>query len=174
MYSFIKNDRKLGNYQNPFDFRRYWDVPKTQLSASTNSQVGPDTTIQDQLDQLQRTLIEVLQNQHVQKAKGKGKGKRSSAPDIGSSILSTLGFRSRPSNESQEIQPENTSSASSQVGDPTPSTSSQTGDPPPSYSDIVGPNLTATKRIFVRKVELHLNGSPLGKMHIFITYRWHH
>lgn len=148
--SFLKNDRKLGNYKNPFEFRRFWDVPTqaTEFLIQNREQF-----LEEKLNQLERTLQLVLEERSraPESSKGKGKGKRSK-PLPGSSFLNR--FR------------QNVPSTSSEHSESTP-------DQPPPYSENdegfgpFGPPPPApTKRIYIKNVELLLNGAPLGKCSI--------
>lgn len=129
----IKNERKSGNYSTPYDFRRYWDV-KTELLQEEDPE---KVDLQKRIANLEATLSSIIESENSEspgsKGKGKGKGKRSN------SFLSRFRFSSNDDGAS-------TSSRSS-VG------------PPPSYAEAV---TDLTKRIYVKKIELLLNGSPLG------------
>jgi len=139
----MKNDRKLGNYQNPFEFRRFWDVAKVGIEFL---HMNREQFLEAKLESLEKTLKLVLEGRaSALSGKGKGRGKRSNPNPNPSSSSSFFGrFRSN-ANQNQ------------------PSTSSSTSnleDDPPPYDDIEIE--TETKRIYVRKIELLLNGSPLG------------
>jgi len=98
--------------------------------------------LEAKLEQLEKTLQLVLE-QSAQSSKGKGRGKQSQ-PSRGQSFLS----RFRPS---QPAESQTSSSHSLHEED------EDDDDPPPPYQ--------GTKRIYVKKVELLLNGSPLGEFH---------
>jgi len=134
----IKNDQKLGNYQNPYEFRRFWDVPKVGFNFV---HLNREQFLEEKLNHLEKTLKLVLEGRQTELSnKGKGRGKRSSGT---SSFFGR--FRSTAANEPS------TSSGSCDV---------ENEEDPPPYDDIE----TETKRIYVKKIELLLNGTPLGKL----------
>jgi len=142
----MKNERKLGNYENPYEFRRFWDVAKVGIEFL---HMNREQFLEAKLQNLERTLQLVLEGQTSLIGKGKGRGKRSQ-PNASNSSSFFGRFRS-----SQNTQNEpSTSSSTSNIED----------DDPPPYDDIQGD----TKRIFVRKIELLLNGSPLGMNNVRI------
>lgn len=146
---FVKNERKLGNYKNPFEFRRYWDVP---TQATEFLMQNRDQFLEEKLIQLERTLQLVIEERNKSESpKGKGRGKRS---NVGSNLPSTSFL-----NRFRRFQ-NNAPSTSSEHSEEQP--------PPYSENDEHGygpapPGPVVTKRIFIKKVELLLNGAPLGK-----------
>jgi len=149
---FIQNDRKLGNYQNPYDFRRHWDVASGFETVHRNR----EQFLEAKLNQLEKTLQLVLEQQ----TKGKGRGKKSSNPQPSTSQSFLNRIRSFRSNPNQELDQRSLSSHQSHEEE----------DNPPSYSEIGNDDdiSTDTKRIFVKKVELLLNGTPLGNLESLI------
>jgi len=142
---FIQNDRKLGNYQNPYDFRRHWDVVTLGLSSVQRNR---EQLLEAKLEQLEKTLQLVLDQQTT---KGKGRGKKSSNPKPSTSQSFFNRIRSFHSNAGQEQD---------QVSQSSHQSFEEDEDEPPPYSDIE--DLAGTKRIYIKKVELLLNGTPLG------------
>lgn len=139
-FSIIETKRKNGNYSNPYEFKRSWTVTKVDEVSEKSSR---ERQLEERLAQLEQTLGVVLESSSL----GKGKGKRSSSlPNIDNSFLqrirSSLVGNTEPDDDSE--------------------TSSSRGDPPP-YE------LTETKEVYIKKIDLLLNGSPLGKLVNFIT-----
>lgn len=137
----------MGNYKNPFEFRRHWDVPAAQANFLVQNR---EQFLEEKLNQLERTLQLVIErNSTAASSKGKGRGKRSNNQP-GSSFLNRL----------RNFQPRQPSSSSE---------NSDSQDEPPPYSErdepgpFGPPGPVVTKRIFIKKVELLLNGAPLGK-----------
>ena len=64
----IENDRKEGNYTNPYDFRRSWKVTSTSLDASETS--SREHALEQRLDKLQKTFDLILQSQTTSTSKG--------------------------------------------------------------------------------------------------------
>lgn len=147
----------MGNYENPFEFRRSWDVA-TEVEESVSVQ-SREQILEEKLNRLERTLQRVLENQAFDKAsestsKGKGKGKNTRS--FLSRFRRTEDQISSHSDDSEERPPPYTENDESHGYGPPP-----------------GP--VQTKKIYVKKVELLLNGAPLGdwKFYIlryFITY----
>jgi len=63
---FIQSDRKQGNYLNPYDFRRYWVVPKT-ATTNTESNLRRDRMLEEKIESIQKTLDLILQGQTTSK-----------------------------------------------------------------------------------------------------------
>lgn len=136
---FMKNERKLGNYQNPYEFRRFWDVSVPGIEFATFNR---EQFLEEKLLRLERTLQLVLEEKTL--GKGKGRGKQSKSGNSSSFFSRFRSQQDRASTSSQQ-------SGFDEVDD-------DDEQPPPPYSERIG----GTKRIFVKKVELLLNGSPLG------------
>lgn len=137
----IKNDRKSGSYENPYDFRRFWDVVKLG-DRSEDSSDQEKIELQRRISHLEETLSNFLDQSTSTSAKGKGKGKRPS-------------FLSRFRAFNPQVDDEQASTSSSLTNLPE--------GPPPSYEASLR---DGTKRIYVKKVELQLNGSSLGNLNI--------
>lgn len=134
----IKNDRKLGNYQNPYDFRRHWEVVSRAQTVTEND----DNVLRERISQLEQTLSMFLEDSvsEPSPSRGKGKGKRSTS------------FAKQLMNRFRQSRPEDDGASTSSHASSQPSL-------PPPYTEV---QVDATKRIYVRKIELLLNGSPLG------------
>lgn len=91
---FIQNVRKLGNYTNPFEFRRDWEFTAPGLEFMHRNR---EQFLEEKLDRLEKTLQLVLEGRSEFQSRGKGRGKKSS------SFLDR--FRSGPSTSSS-VDPE--------------------------------------------------------------------
>ena len=163
---FVESKNKTGSQTlNPFEFKRSWTVTVGSEEVSSTS---------ERERFLERRLADIEKQLNLFKAcvasssnenddddetqpllKNKGKGKKSKPTTSNtqtqdSSIFTRL--RNSFSNNPGENQNE-----------PTPSTSSRSGSlPPPAYSEL---NFEATtKTVFIKQVELLLNGAPVDQI----------
>jgi len=139
---FIDNNRKAGNYENPYEFQRFW-IHKTTEASSVFNRDHWDRYLEEKLSRLERLeqkLDLVLQ--------GKGKGKKSAVEETSPGLMTRL----RKSFQ----QNEDGSSTSS---------GRQDEEEPPPYEELrqeAIEDATAEKTVYIKKVELILNGAPLG------------
>ena len=180
---FVESEAKNGSYhKNSFDFRRSWIVkdesksfdarnaPKSIKERELELQL---TVLQKQIDQL-NALAGLCDDQDIEEnqplKKGKGRGKTSQpqqlqSPQAAASFLERLRSLRQP-RTTEELQPEDQQSTSAQ------SSSFSNRTPPPGYEEDPDPPPAPpepkTKTIYIRKVELLLNGSPIDQVNILV------
>ena len=161
---FIESKNKTGDQKlNPFDFQRRWTVTKDELQG--DDYLSPrEKYLEQELLQMKKQFAlfqsclssegadEDLANPN-KSSKGKGRGKRSTPQPTTSSDNQSLFVRLRNSFSG----PSNTRASSTASINTEPSTSS---DPPPPYSSLEA----GKKTIFIKQVELLLNGAPLDQI----------
>lgn len=143
-YSLIENSRKEGDYSNPYEFQRSWIhvVPDIQRPI-----VNRERLLEQKLALLEEKLDLILHSQEQtsdapeRQTRGKGKGKSTES----SGFITRLRKSFQADNES--------SSSASNLDDPPPYEEEE--DPE------VGP-FQGNKTIYIKKIELHLNGALLG------------
>ena len=131
------------------------------------------TVLQKQIDQL-NALDGLCDDQDIEEnqplKKGKGRGKTSQpqqlqSPQAAASFLERLRSLRQP-RTTEELQPEDQQSTSAQ------SSSFSNRTPPPGYEEDPDPPPAPpepkTKTIYIRKVELLLNGSPIDQVNILV------
>ena len=172
---FIESKNKTGNiHLNPFEFRRKWTVTVsegTEVSQASERERFLERKLLDFEKQLAFfkscvTLVPVGDTpaSAPSTSKGKGRGKKSNptVPETptqatqGSSFLDR--FRSSFSGPSV-LQPEQSDERNSVHGASTSSQSNASS--PPGYSEAVG---ATTKTVYIKQVELLLNGAPLDQI----------
>lgn len=154
---FVPTNSKLGEYSsNPFDFQRSWTV-------TTQNQVTEDlslrerileeklTNLQSQLHLLQSSIEQVTGSG----PKGKGRGKKSKNDDSG--LLNRLRESFSLGNQSTGDDISVASTSRSQR------TQLSTETPPPPYQEVQGVQ-GASKTVYIKNIELLLNGSPLDQV----------
>lgn len=154
-YSIIQNDVKNGNYTNPYDFRRYWIVKR--VGGVNPAPVSREAALEAKLNQIEQTLRLVLERTEAATAStSKGKSKPNSE-DPG--LLTRL--RSSFSQAGQQ-----------EANDDNQSTSSSAMDQPPPYeehelsSHALTFDPTTEKLIYIKQIQLTLNGAPLGMVNL--------
>lgn len=153
---FVPTNSKIGDYSsNPYDFERSWTV-------TSNSEVSEENVreriLEQKLSALQEQLIRLqssIEQNSVQSRKGKGRGKNSGKSD--QNLLSRL--RTSFSGQAGPADDESVASSSHSLRS---STSIET--PPPPYRE----NVEASKTIYIKKVELLLNGQAVDQVNISI------
>ena len=173
---FIESKNRTGSQKlNPFDFKRSWSV-------TVNSE-GPTTVATERERYLEKRLVEIEKQlglfkscmsanieeeedddddtQPLLRNKGKGKKKSSATnqppePSIFSRLRNS--FSTGAGGEQEQTSDSREPSCSGSI-------------PPPAYSELNFGGATgasgatgATKKIFIKKVELLLNGSPLDQI----------
>lgn len=175
---FLESKNKTGDpKKNPFEFNRSWTV--TLTSGAQDTFVSEkERRLEEKLLQFERQLtlfkslmspgnegesnqVNVDENEPLKKTpqgKGKGRGKNTRAASA-----SNIFTRIRQSLSTGQTQPDEEGASSSH--EPTPSSSSSVSGPPP-YSDLGLPsNVSATtKTVYIKQVELLLNGTPLDQI----------
>ena len=156
---FVPSKNKTGSYSaNPFDFQRSWtvnvDAPADE-SRRTEREKYLEQKLLDfekQLSFFKSCVTLVHTDETANASKGKGRGKRTPATTSQqSSIFDRLrGSFSGPSDENNTELDE----AASLV--------SQTSTPPPAYSSSTE-NVGATKTVYIKNVDLFLNGAPVDQ-----------
>ena len=165
---FIESKNKTGSpILNPFEFKRAWKV--TVAANNEDSQITErEKYLEQKLLDFEKqlaffkscvTLVSVDENQSPP-SKGKGRGKRSvPAPAVQAETQQSFFDRFRPSFSGASAPNADTQSVQSEE----PSTSRQSQhsvNNPPSYAEA-----TATeKTIYIKQVELLLNGTPLDQL----------
>ena len=175
---FVESSAKNGHtHKNPFDFRRSWTVkveapPQVSLTNEPKSSKERELELQlsvlqkqiDQLNALAGLCDDDDDGENTPLKKGKGRGKKttptSTPRNPGTSFLDRLRSLRQHQNEQAE-----TLSVQSNATPPPPyeSTSSLGDDPDPTPPDPP-PVPDNTKTIYIQKVELLLNGSPLDQV----------
>lgn len=161
---FVETKNKTGSQTtNPFDFQRAWKA--TQVSEEENQSSSlRERALEEKINSMQEKLqkfeslfnlddemLRQIQAFQESRKSPSGRGKRSSSlqegPSIFSRIRSSLGSQNRHS--------------------PTPSSHHSTS-PPPSYREIE--DFGDPPLIFVKQVELLLNGAPLDQLETRETF----
>jgi hypothetical protein len=179
---FVLTKSKVGDrHLNPYDFRRSWTVETT----SSNEQIDRSLSerelyleqklmaIEAQFQEFQEQMLFKVNQKAKPKCKGKGKGKKSKETQIEEeaqrrlrSFISAQQNRATSDNENFLNFP----STSAQVNQSRMSDDAWTNDSSSStnFLPTYGPNppptptpLRAKKQIFIRKVELTINGNPI-------------
>ena len=159
---FVEAKNKLGSYdRNPFDFQRSWEytVPdsdnsEVQISEREKYLEKKLLDFEKQLEYFKNCVSFVQENEIPTASKGKGKKKNDQSHD--SNIFERLRSSfSGPRNENED---------SSLRSEPRQSSSqSNRSTPPPPYPDQS--QSTATKKtVYIKQVELFLNGAPLDQV----------
>ena len=161
---FIESKNKTGSLDlNPFDFKRSWQV--TTSSVTSNEQLSEkERFLEQKLLDFERqlsyfkscvNLVSVDETATNSQVKGKGRGKKSKPTETESPVPSTSIFnrlRSSFSAPQQDTQSEHSEGQSEASGISSP--------PPPSYWEATA----TTKTIFIKQVQLLLNGTPLDQI----------
>ena len=182
---FVESAAKNGSYStNAFDFKRKWTVkiPQPKPGPEVNSQFKTNkerelelqlSVLQKQIDQLNALagLCEAQEDsENAPLKKGKAKAKKNSIETDPAQAGSSQSFLQRlrslrsttqvnETNQSDELDEDETASNA------TGRTSFSAQTPLPAYSDVTA---DVTKTIYIRKVELLLNGSPIDQVCIMI------
>jgi hypothetical protein len=172
---FVTTESKVGNrHLNPYEFRRSWkvkvqsdDVQQIQRSISEREIYLEQklTAIEEQFKVFQQQMFQ-LSNATKGKGKGKGKGKKSQTKTLNSEIEEEaqrrlrLFLSSQQSNNSENFQP--TQGCSHMSDDAwTNDTSSHVQSEQTFPAQQSAPETETTKNIFLKRVELTINGSPV-------------
>ena len=163
---FLESKKKTGSVLlNPFDFRRSWKV--TVSSNTDEVQISPrEKYLEDKLLDFEKqlaffkscvTLVSVDETPTQASSKGKGRGKRSDQSQQAPPSQSQTSFfdRFRPS-----FSGPSTSAANADTQSVQSEQSQQSSNDPPSYAQA-----TATeKTVYIKQVDLLLNGAPLDQL----------
>jgi hypothetical protein len=174
---FVLTESKVGKYHlNPFDFRRSWSVPVTQVSNTVERTMSErEMYLEQRLRQIEERFQEFQQTfSKQQKSKGKGKGKKSKnlqteIEEEAQRRLQAFLASQQANSNSNEFYPTNSE------GINLPSTSGTqpfqsfqscsrvsddrfTNDSSSVYRDPVP---VTTKDIFITKIEITINGTPV-------------
>ena len=177
---FIETKSKIGDYEkNPYNFRRSWIVEVNQAEVAIIGQSQREKFLEEKLQKIEKQFEEFQQqqnkileailnkkdkNQSNGKGKGKGKGKKSTTPsECSSSVLANADvFQAAVEQEAQRRLRRFIENSDSNCLEQNPSSSQR---PPPSivsnWTEDEIPNVTATKTIFIKKIEVTLNGIPI-------------
>lgn len=157
---FVPTKSKNGEYStNPFDFERSWTITESTEAEEVNirERILEDklTDLQNQLLRLQQTIDQTATSSDEQPlSKNKGRGKKSQKQQqTNPSFLNRI----RGSFSGQQVDVASVASTSHAS---VRSDNSNLSAPPP-YSQI---NAAASKTVYIKKVELLLNGSPLDQI----------
>ena len=176
---FIESKNKTGSQTlNPFDFQRGWTYTVTQeRDLVTDRERFLERKLLDFEKQLAlfkaclpTELVEAEENtdENTPLKKGKGKGKGAS----GNAAAAASQDQAQNSGLLSRLR---SSFSAAQGKDPTPAAStsaSSISSQPPAYSDLGLDQLTATtKRVFIKQVDLLLNGAPLDQIDTLETGR---
>ena len=161
---FIESKNKTGDQKlNPFDFRRKW-VVTTSVSDSQSEHLSQrERYLEQELLQMKKqfalfqSCLAGAEEDSQTSAKGKGRGKRSTPQASTSEQNTSLFVRLRNSFSGPTGGTGGASSRGSVHSEP--STSS---DQPPPYSEVTAQATTTT--IWIKQVELLLNGAPLDQV----------
>ena len=168
---FVESKNKTGNiHLNPFEFRRKWTVTVSE-SAETSHLSERERFLEKKLLDFEKqlaffkscvTLVPVGDpppTSTPSTSKGKGRGKKSNQTDeIAETPPQSSSFldRFRSSFSAPQTQEDERNSVHGA------STSSQSNiSSPPGYSEAVG---ATTKTVYIKQVELLLNGAPLDQI----------
>jgi hypothetical protein len=165
--------------KNPYKFSRSWTV-EVKESQSVNTVMSQrekqleeklqkiEKQFQDFQEQQNKILQAILNENSKGKGKGKGKGKKSTPTptlipsdqhsDFQVAVEQEAQRRLRSFIESNESLDQEASTSFEPSAPPPPSITSHWTDDALSLNSV---NLTATKTIFIKKVEVTLNGIPL-------------
>ena len=164
---FIESKNKTGSYDlNPFDFQRSWTVTSS-VTSSTDSQLS------DRERYLERKLLDFEKQLLYFKScvtlvspetstdpqnKGKGRGKKSKPSEDSNSTSQGLLNRLRSSFSGPLHDTQSEAGASSSHH----SDASVSGTPslPPPYAEVGA----TTKTVYIKQVQLLLNGTPLDQI----------
>ena len=154
---FVETKNKNGHYNlNPFDFKRSWEVT---VSATNNAPISERERLLEQklLDFEKQlaffkscvSLVQVDETQPTISSKRKGRGKTSSKGANEPSFLQRLGLGA--SEDTSSVHSENASTSGQ---------STRSNPPPYSVPSEVG----ATKTVYIKQVELLLNGAAVDQV----------
>ena len=159
---FVQSKNKTGSFDlNPFDFRRSWEVTTTQNSHTETPLTEREKLMEQKLLEFEKQLsyfkscVTLVQVDETASQKGKGRGKRSAKASeeqsTSQSFLGRLvhGISSRENDNSS-------------VHSDSASTSASIRSAPPTYSEAN--NQGATKTVYIKQVDLLLNGAPLDQL----------
>jgi len=158
---FIESKNNTGAQDlNPFDFKRKWTYTPT-LETETTGPSERERYLEEKLLDFEKqlaffkscvTLVNV--NEQSQPAKNKGRGKRSQPSEA---VNSSFFDRFRPNFSNAETQAQDAQSTRSEAV--ASSSRASTSSAPPPYE-----NVTAEKTVYIKQVDLLLNGSPLDQL----------
>ena len=139
--------------------RRKWKIPATATFDSfSNFSTEREKFLERRIQEIEEKFQKFQETLSVSKGKGKGRGKKSKnleEIDITKQIDEEAQRRLRSFLASERIS---TSSESSFATFPQPSA------PPPEYSNFDESLKDAEKHVFIRKIEVLLNGTPLDQV----------
>ena len=170
---FVLSSSKTGDYDtNPFEFHRKWKV-KVPKSTQTQSSVCRSNALTERERELEAKVLEfqrqlelfkscldpdLLSSTSPTKNSGRGRKNRSSDASLLTRLRQSFGGQEETRSHISDHHSEREIASSSRASR-APSVPSL----PPPYSDIEGPDLIE-KTIFIKQVELFLNGAPLDQI----------
>lgn len=168
---FLKSKNKTGSYDlNPFDFRRSWEVTVNSVSSQDPAVTEREKYLEKKLLDFEKQLaffkscvtLVSPETEPSTSGKGKGKGKKSTsnAKENESSSIFTR-FRTSFSGAAGPAQDTGQDGGSVRSEGAASSSSSSFSGPPPPYNEARG---ATTKTIFIKQVDLLLNGAPLDQI----------
>ena len=168
--------------KNPYNMKRKWTVEVDQIENASSSSTVKEKLLEEKLRNIekqfqefqeqQNKILEVLLNDQAT-GKGKGRGKKSAIAKSATPSLQNSDFQSAVEKEAQRrLRSFIQHNEPSLNLDQNPSTSYEPSAPPPpsisNWTDDESPSLNnssvgakVTKTIFIKKVEVTLNGVPL-------------
>lgn len=153
---FVKSSSKAGSqFENPFNFQRKWSVPAGQDEQMSLTPGNNQDFLAEKIRQLEETNRALLESiQGIQKSLNKGKGKRNAnAPSSCGSL--TNNFQSVSLNDLANVgQPE------SDFYELRSQTSSQRT----STTHQESVNVGGTKEVYLKKVDLTINGASIDQV----------
>ena len=161
---FIEGKNKSGSYDlNPFDFRRSWEV-STSTTVNAEPLTERERLMEEKLLEFEKqlsyfkscvTLVQVDETDQAS-SKGKGRGKRSK-PATEDQAQTSRTFLER-------LRGMTGNTDTSSVHSDSASTSNSIRSMPPPYREEHLNVQATTKKIFIKQVELLLNGAPLDQL----------
>ena len=166
--AFVVSKNKTGSYDtNPFEFNRKWkvkvqvnkpqstDALSTNLSEREKQLEAKVLEFQRQLELFKSCLDPNLLSSASKTSKNSGRGRKNRSDSIFTRLRQSLGGQ----DETRSLTSENSVRPSTSCG--------QEASLPPRYSDIEEPTLPSAeveKTIYIKAVELFLNGAPLDQI----------
>lgn len=141
----IETKRKNGCYLNPYNFKRRYEVDEVEVQQQ---QPSSNSALEEKLSQIQRQLELVTAQLNQRGKSSQPKDNVQSNTDNNPNILTRLrssfaGPSTSHADDGSEVSEE---------------------EAPPNYSEAVNLGGVKKKTIYVRKIDLLLNGAPLDQL----------
>ena len=170
--------------KNPYNMKRKWTIEVDQMENTTTTSTLKEKQLEDKLRNIekqfqefqeqQNKILQVLMNDQAKgKGKGKGRGKNSSSSQAPTPISQKSDFQTAVEKEAQRrlrslIEhndpvlniDQNPGTSYEPSAPPPPSISNWTDDESQSLNNLCA-GAKVTKTIYIKKVEVTLNGVPL-------------